>query len=95
MTALPGVDRRAGADRADDVENCLARPASGVFVLDDHRVRRVRQDAVDAVGRHGGEVVLLVTIYLAHAANDLWQHRTQFVSGTRWWPPFCFAALAR
>jgi hypothetical protein len=21
--------------------------------------------------------------------KDLWQHRTQFVAGTRWWPPFC------
>jgi hypothetical protein len=21
----------------------------------------------------------------------MWQHRHQFVHGTRWWPPFCFA----
>ena len=21
--------------------------------------------------------------------KDLWQHRTHFVRGTRWWPPFC------
>jgi hypothetical protein len=21
--------------------------------------------------------------------KDLWQHRTQFVANTRWWPPFC------
>lgn len=34
---------------------------------------------------------LLVAMYLAHGAKDLWQHRTQFVRGTRWWPPFCFA----
>ena len=34
---------------------------------------------------------LLVAIYLAHGAKDLWQHRHQFVRGTRWWPPFCFA----
>jgi hypothetical protein len=34
---------------------------------------------------------LLVAIYLGHGAKDLWQHRTQFVRGTRWWPPFCFA----
>ena len=34
---------------------------------------------------------LLVAIYLAHGAKDLWQHRTEFVHGTRWWPPFCFA----
>ena len=34
---------------------------------------------------------LIVFVYLAHGAKDLWQHRTQFVRGTRWWPPFCFA----
>jgi hypothetical protein len=34
---------------------------------------------------------LLVALYLAHGAKDLWQHRSQFVRGTRWWPPFCFA----
>jgi hypothetical protein len=33
----------------------------------------------------------LVAIYLAHGAKDLWQHRYQFVRGTRWWPPFCCA----
>jgi hypothetical protein len=32
---------------------------------------------------------LLVAAYLAHGCKDLWQHRTQFVTGTRWWPPFC------
>jgi hypothetical protein len=25
----------------------------------------------------------------AHGLKDLWQHRTQFVANTRWWPPFC------
>ena len=34
---------------------------------------------------------LVVGIYTAHGAKDLWQHRTQFVRGTRWWPPFCLA----
>jgi hypothetical protein len=24
-----------------------------------------------------------------HGLKDLWQHRTGFVAGTRWWPPFC------
>jgi hypothetical protein len=24
-----------------------------------------------------------------HGVKDLWQHRTQFVRNTRWWPPFC------
>jgi hypothetical protein len=32
---------------------------------------------------------LLVIGYVGHGLKDLWQHRTQFVSGTRWWPPFC------
>jgi hypothetical protein len=26
-----------------------------------------------------------------HGVKDIWQHRTQFVAGTRWWPPFCAA----
>ena len=26
---------------------------------------------------------------VAHGIKDLWQHRTQFVANTRWWPPFC------
>jgi hypothetical protein len=34
---------------------------------------------------------LLVVGYLGHGGKDLWQHRTQFVTGTRWWPPFCAA----
>ena len=25
----------------------------------------------------------------AHGVKDAWQHRTQFVANTRWWPPFC------
>lgn len=36
-----------------------------------------------------GSAWVLVGAYVAHGAKDLWQHRTQFVSGTRWWPPFC------
>ena len=34
---------------------------------------------------------VLVGIYVAHGAQDLWHHRSQFVHGTRWWPPFCCA----
>jgi len=36
-----------------------------------------------------GSAWLLITGYAAHGVKDLWQHRTQFVAGTRWWPPFC------
>jgi hypothetical protein len=32
---------------------------------------------------------LLVVGLVGHGFKDLWQHRTQFVAGTRWWPPFC------
>ena len=32
---------------------------------------------------------LLVGLYMAHGGKDLWQHRSHFVHGTRWWPPFC------
>jgi hypothetical protein len=38
-----------------------------------------------------GSAWWLVAAYFAHGSKDLWQHRTQFVSGTRWWPPFCAA----
>jgi hypothetical protein len=32
---------------------------------------------------------LLVIGLAGHGLKDLWQHRTQFVANTRWWPPFC------
>jgi hypothetical protein len=34
---------------------------------------------------------LSVAGLVGHGFKDLWQHRTQFVANTRWWPPFCFA----
>jgi hypothetical protein len=34
---------------------------------------------------------LVVAGLAAHGVKDAWQHRTQFVAGTRWWPPFCAA----
>jgi hypothetical protein len=36
-----------------------------------------------------GSPWLLVAGLAGHGLKDLWQHRTHFVSGTRWWPPFC------
>jgi hypothetical protein len=30
-----------------------------------------------------------VIALVAHGIKDLGQHRTHFVSNTRWWPPFC------
>jgi len=38
-----------------------------------------------------GSAWLLVAGYAAHGVKDFWQHRTHFVAGTRWWPPFCAA----
>jgi hypothetical protein len=34
---------------------------------------------------------LLVVGFAGHGLKDAWQHRTGFVSNTRWWPPFCAA----
>jgi hypothetical protein len=36
-----------------------------------------------------GSPWLLVVGLVGHGLKDLWQHRQQFVSNTRWWPPFC------
>ena len=38
-----------------------------------------------------GSAWLLVVGLAGHGLKDLWQHRTQFVADTRWWPPFCMA----
>jgi hypothetical protein len=36
-----------------------------------------------------GPAWLLVIGLAGHAFKDLWQHRRQYVAGTRWWAPFC------
>lgn len=36
-----------------------------------------------------GSPWLLVVGLAGHGLKDLWQHRSQFVANTRWWPPFC------
>lgn len=36
-----------------------------------------------------GSAWLLVLGLAGHGLKDLWQHRSQFVRNTRWWPPFC------
>ena len=36
-----------------------------------------------------GTLWLIVVGLAAHGGKDVWQHRTGFVAGTRWWPPFC------
>jgi hypothetical protein len=43
---------------------------------------------VAAVAITGSPWLLVVGLF-GHGVKDLWQHRTGFVAGTRWWPPFC------
>jgi hypothetical protein len=38
-----------------------------------------------------GSAWLLAFGLAAHGVKDAWQQRSRFVSGTRWWPPFCAA----
>jgi hypothetical protein len=38
-----------------------------------------------------GSPWLLVIGLAGHGLKDWWQHRSHFVAGTRWWPPFCAA----
>ena len=38
-----------------------------------------------------GPAWLLVAGFTGHGVKDFWQHRRRFVTGTRWWPPFCAA----
>jgi hypothetical protein len=38
-----------------------------------------------------GPAWLLALGLAGHGLKDAWQHRRQYVSGTRWWPPFCAA----
>ena len=36
-----------------------------------------------------GPAWLLVLGLFGHGLKDFWQHRRQYVTNTRWWPPFC------
>jgi hypothetical protein len=38
-----------------------------------------------------GSPWLLVLGYAGHGLKDVWQERSRYVAGTRWWPPFCAA----
>jgi hypothetical protein len=38
-----------------------------------------------------GSAWLLALGLAAHGIKDAWQQRHQYVSGARWWPPFCAA----
>lgn len=47
--------------------------------------------AIVAAAGVTGSGWLLVAGLAGHGVKDLWQHRTQYVANTRWWPPFCAA----
>jgi hypothetical protein len=38
-----------------------------------------------------GPAWLLAFGFAAHGVKDAWQQRSEYVYGTRWWPPFCAA----
>ena len=66
------------------------------FAVADGRPRVIAVETAVAavfvvVGAAGvsGPAWLLVAGFVGHGVKDLWQHRTQFVANTRWWPPFC------
>jgi hypothetical protein len=68
------------------------------FAVADGRVRIVVVECgvalafvVVAAAGITGSAWLLVAGFLAHGVKDAWQQRRQYVSGTRWWPPFCAA----
>ncbi|HET9596420.1 MAG TPA: hypothetical protein VFP65_12600 [Anaeromyxobacteraceae bacterium] len=68
------------------------------FAVADGRVRVIVVECVVAmafvlVAAAGitGSAWLLAFGLAAHGVKDAWQQRRQFVSGTRWWPPFCAA----
>jgi hypothetical protein len=68
------------------------------FAVADGRVRIVAVEcavalAFVAVAAAGvtGPAWLLAAGLAAHGIKDAWQQRSRFVSGTRWWPPFCAA----
>jgi hypothetical protein len=68
------------------------------FAVADGRVRIIIVEcavaiafAVVAMAGITGSAWLLAIGLAAHGVKDTWQQRTQYVSGTRWWPPFCAA----
>jgi hypothetical protein len=66
------------------------------FAVSDGRARVIVVECVVAmafvvVAAAGiiGPAWLLAAGLAAHGVKDAWQQRRGFVSGTRWWPPFC------
>ena len=71
------------------------------FAVADGRTRVLVVEAVVATGfvllaavalrGTAGSLELAAAGLFLHGVKDLWQHRSQFVRGTRWWPLFCVA----
>ena len=68
------------------------------FAVADGRVRVIVVECVVAMSfvlvataAIVGSAWLLAIGFAAHGVKDAWQERRQFVTGTRWWPPFCAA----
>lgn len=68
------------------------------FAVADGRWRVIAVETVVAIGfvvvaaaGVTGSAWLLALGLAAHGLKDAWQQRSQYVSGTRWWPPFCAA----
>jgi hypothetical protein len=71
------------------------------FAVADGRARVLAVEAVVATGfvllaaialsGAAGTLWLVALALFLHGVKDLWQHRSRFVRGTRWWPPFCVA----
>jgi hypothetical protein len=67
------------------------------FAVADGRPRVIAVETVVATAFVVVAAAVPATAWLAvaglagHGLKDLWQHRTQFVATTRWWPPFCAA----
>ena len=80
------------------VKGLAAMGFKGPFAVADGRARVIVVECVVAmafvlIATAGitGSAWLLAFGLAAHGVKDAWQHRRQFVSGTRWWPPFCAA----
>ena len=74
------------------IKDALADRAIVHQTFDDNKVLTERTCSIFVVVAAvsvTGSAWLLVLGLAGHGLKDLWQHRTQFVRNTRWWPPFC------
>ena len=81
-----GLRARARRDRAVYVGFAVADGRPKVIAVESSVTFAFVVVAAAAVT---GSPWLLVAGLAGHGLKDLWQHRTHFVAGTRWWPPFC------